>query len=558
MNLYKLALGGLNASQAGLATTGHNINNATTVGYNRQRVMISTAGAQATSNGFIGRGVQVDTVVRSYDSFLYKQLVGAQGSSAQLQTQFDQISQVNNLFADRTVGIAPGLSNFFTSMNTVASKPADPAARQDLLGKANSLTTQIRSAYQEMQNQRLGLNTQISTTVDQVNSYLTRIDDLNNQISTARAKAGGNPPNDLMDQRDQAVSELNQLIGVTTYEQGDKINISLASGGQALLSGNTIYPLQAVASSKDVSRTVVAYTLPAGSGGKTVSVELNDADVTGGKLGGLLQFRASSLDVMQAQLGQMAVGLAMSFNEQHRQGLDTAGNPGTDFFSIGNPQGVPNAANKSGAQISGTFTNLNNINAKDYEISFDGANYRVTRLPEGTQVYNGPATGTPPTATLDLSAEMGVTLTIDSPPQAGDKWSLSPTRDAARDINVLITDPEKIAAADTAGGDANGKNALKLAQLQTTKVLGHGTMSINEMFSQVVNTVGVQTAQIKSANTAQSNLVAQKLEAQQAVSGVNLNEEYVSLSLYQEQYQASARIIDVASTLFDTLLGLRG
>jgi flagellar hook-associated protein 1 len=120
MNLYKLALGGLNASQAGLATTGHNINNATTVGYNRQRVMISTAGAQATSNGFIGRGVQVDTVVRSYDSFLYKQLVGAQGSSAQLQTQFDQVSQINNLFADRTVGIAPGLTNFFTSMNTVA------------------------------------------------------------------------------------------------------------------------------------------------------------------------------------------------------------------------------------------------------------------------------------------------------------------------------------------------------------------------------------------------------------------------------------------------------
>ena len=153
---------------------------------------------------------------------------------------------------------------------------------------------------------------------------------------------------------------------------------------------------------------------------------------------------------------------------------------------------------------------------------------------------------------------MGVTLTIDAPPQAGDKWSLSPTRDAARDINVLITDPTKIAAADADGGDTNGKNALKLAQLQTSKVLGHGTMSINEMFSQVVNTVGVQTQQIKSANTAQANLITQKLEAQQAVSGVNLNEEYVSLSLYQEQYQASARIIDVASTLFDTLLGLRG
>jgi flagellar hook-associated protein 1 FlgK len=553
--MYKLALGGLNAAQAGLATTSHNINNATTVGYNRQRVMISTAGAQATSNGYIGRGVQVDTVVRSYDSFLYKQLVGAQGSGAQLQTQYDQVSVINNLFADRTVGIAPGLTNFFTSMNAVASKPADPAARQDLLGKANSLATQIRSAYTEMQNQRIGLNTQITTTVEQVNSYLARIDDLNQQISLATGKAGGSPPNDLLDQRDQAVMELNQLVGITTYEQGDKINISLANGGQALLSGNTIYPLQAVTSAKDAGRTAIAYTLPAGSG-KTVAVELNDAEVTGGSLGGLLQFRSSSLDVMQSQLGQMAVGLALSFNEQHKQGLDQNGNPGTDFFGIGSPQGVPNAQNKSNATITGQFGNLNNINAKEYEISFDGTNYRVLRMPEGSQVYNGPATGTP--GTLDLDSEMGVTLTISAPPQAGDKWSLAPTRDAARDLTVLISDPYKVAAADSAGGDANGKNALKLAQLQNTKVLGNGTMSVNDMFGQVVNTVGVQTQQLKSAATAQANLITQRLSAQQAVSGVNLNEEYVSLSLYQEQYQASARIIDVASTMFDTLLGLRG
>lgn len=557
MNLYKTALGGLNAAQAGLATTSHNINNATTVGYNRQRVMTSTAGAQATSNGYIGRGVQVDTVVRSYDSFLYKQLVGAQGSGAQLQAQLDQVSQVNNLFADRTVGIAPGLTNFFTSMNAVASKPADPAARQDLLGKANSLATQIRSAYTEMQNQREGLNTQITSTVEQVNSYLTRIDDLNTQISLATGKAGNGPPNDLLDQRDLAVAELNQLVGITTYEQGDKINISLAKGGQSLLSGTTIYPLQAVPSTKDAGRTVLAYTLPAGSG-KTVSVELSDNEVTGGKLGGLLQFRSSSLDVMQAQLGQMAVGLAMSFNEQHKQGLDQNGNPGTDFFSVASPEGVPNTQNKSNAQISGQFTNLSNINAKDYEISFDGTNYQVLRMPEGSQVYNGPATGTPPNATLNMENEMGVTLTINAPPQAGDKWSLSPTRDAARDINVLIQDPERIAAADTEGGDANGKNALKLAQLQTAKVLGHGTMSTTDMFGQVVNTVGVQTAQAKSAATAQANLIKQTAAAQQSVSGVNLNEEYVSLSLYQEQYQASARIIDVASTVFDTLLGLRG
>ncbi|MNV52485.1 Flagellar hook-associated protein 1 [compost metagenome] len=285
---------------------------------------------------------------------------------------------------------------------------------------------------------------------------------------------------------------------------------------------------------------------------------MEDSEITGGTLGGLLQFRSSSLDLMQNQLGQMAVGLALAFNEQHTQGLDQNGNPGTDFFSVSSPEAVPNTSNKSNAQITGEFTTLGNVNAKDYEISFDGTNYQVLRMPEGARVYNGPATGTPPNATLNLDAEMGVTLTIDAPPQAGDKWSLSPTRNAARDINVLITDPEKVAAADAEGGDANGKNALKLAQLQSAKILGHGTMSTTDMFAQVVNTVGVQTAQVKSAATAQANLIKQNTAAQQSVSGVNLNEEYVSLSLYQEQYQASARIIDVASTVFDTLLGLRG
>jgi len=82
MSLYSLGLSGLNAAQAGLTTTGHNIDNSTTDGYNRQRVLTSTAGATATGVGFFGRGVQVDTVQRQYDSFLYKQLVGSQSSSS--------------------------------------------------------------------------------------------------------------------------------------------------------------------------------------------------------------------------------------------------------------------------------------------------------------------------------------------------------------------------------------------------------------------------------------------------------------------------------------------
>lgn len=548
MNLYNLALTGLNASQAGLETTSHNINNATTVGYSRQRVITSTAGAGETGQGFFGRGVQVDTVTRQYDSFLYRQLVGAQGSSAQLSTHLAQVSQVNNLFGDRTVGITPALAGLFTSTNAAATKPADPAVRADMIGKANSLVTQINTAYQELENQRNGLNTQISTTVEQVNSYLERINDLNKQIVIARGK-DGHAPNDLLDQRDQAVSELNQLTGIRFYEQGDAFNITLQSG-QTLLSGTTVYPLQAVPSASDPKRLAVAYTLPSGPG-TTIQVEMNDSEVTGGQLGGLLSFRSQSLDAVQDQLGQLAIGLAMAFNAQHRQGYDLDGQPGGDMFDLKAPAAIRNAGNTSTGEWQSAYTDANAIRASAYRIQYDGANYTVTRLSDGSSFDVTPS-GTPPTLSFD-----GLTLTGSGTPAAGDVWTLQPTRDAARDLKQLISDPSKLALADSALGTTNGNNGLKLAELQTAKVLGNGSMSLNEMFSQLVNNVGVQTQQVSTANTAQANLVKQQATAHLSVSGVNLNEEYVNLTIFQEQYQASAKILDVASTVFDTLLGLR-
>lgn len=549
MNLYKLGLSGLNAASAGLNVTGHNVNNATTAGFNRQRVLTSTAGATATSAGYFGRGVQVDTVQRQYDSFLYKQLVNGQGSSAQLSSHLNQIMQINNFLSDRTVGITPALANFFTSLNSGASNPADPASREDLLGTSQTLVTQMNAAYQQMQNQRNGLNTQISTTVEQVNSYLDRINSLNQQIVVARSK-NGHEPNDLLDQRDLELSELNQLVGITYSTQGDSLNITL-KGGQTLLSGTSVFKLASVQSSTDPQSQVLAYTLPSGAS-TSVLVEIKDSDVTGGALGGLLQFRHNSLNAFQDQLGQMAIGLAMAFNEQHKQGLDLNGNPGKDFFGLNAPTAIRNAGNGSLAEFQGEYTDANAIRASAYSIEFDGTNYKVTRLQDNAVVHDGP---------LGAGDELefdGVKITLSGTAVTGDSWEFQPTRDAARDLSLLISDTSEIAYADAEGGSANGNNALALANLQTKKVLGNGSLSINELFSQIVNNVGVQTQSIQSASTAQDKLTQQHFADQQAVSGVNLDEEYVNLSMYTDQYRASSRLIDVATSIFDTLLGLRG
>lgn len=548
MNLYNLGLSGIQAAQMRLTTTGHNISNADSEGYNRQSVMVSTAGAAGTSSGFFGRGVQIDSVHRSYDSFLYRQLTSSQTTGASLLAHKNQLDQIDNVLADRTVGVAPAINLFFNALDAVASTPADPAARQDLIGQAGNLVTQMNELSSFLEARANDVNIQVTTTVEQINSYVARIRDLNNQIAAAKASNSGQPPNDLYDQRDQLVSEMNQFVGVRVIDQDDKFSLSIGNG-QVVLSGDMIFPLQAVQSASDPSAIVVAYTSPTGVPGVTVPVELRDDVIKGGSLGGLLQYRSESLIPLQNDLGKMAVGLAKAVNALHSQGVDLNGNPGGDFFTLGPVAAIPHARNLGTGEIDIDFSDINALTGSDYDISFDGTNYTIKRMPGNSVAYTGP--GTPPLV-VD-----GMELTLSGTPQPGDRWQLQPTRYAASDLQLNVTDPSKVAAADVAGGTANGENALKLAKLRNDKVMGNGTVSVNEAFSQLVSKSAVKAQQVGTAAKAQANLITQNFKAQQNVSGVNLNEEYMNIQRYQEQFRAAAQVIDAGTVLFDTLLSLR-
>lgn len=552
MKLANLGLAAINVAQNRMQTTGHNINNVYTEGYNRQQVKVSTEGAQSMGRGYIGMGARVDSIERSYDNFLYRQVVNAQSKQAELDSFGTEITQINNLFADRTAGVSPALQKFFDGIQAVASSPADPAARKELVGRASSLVGQLNDANAFLEEQRGNINTQISTVVRQVNSYVERIHDFNNQIVRARASGSGATPNDLLDQRDQAVAELNELVGVKVIEQGDRIGLTFGAG-QVLLSGDTVYPLSAQPSDYDPRRTVVAYSLPAGNN-SSVKIELDDKYVTGGKLGGLLSYRTDALDAVQNDLGRLAVGLAMSINEAQAKGEDLNGDPGQPMFSIDDPVVLASPRNNpaSTGNVTVQFADANKLTGANYQVSFDGTGYKVVRLPEQTVVapddpVNAPGQYDGLTFNFPNSADVN----------AGDSWSVAPTRMAASDLSMAMTDPAKFAAAGPGTGVSDNANALEMAKLQTAKTLGNGAMNFNEAYSQIVNNVGVQTQQIQTAQKAQAALVQQTYAAQQAYSGVNLNEEYVNLQRYQEQFQAAARLIDVSSTLFDTLLSLK-
>lgn len=550
MNLSNLALSGMNAAQSRLITTGHNIGNAATEGYSRQSVFSSTAGSQATGAGFLGRGVQVDTVSRAYSGFLSGQLTQSQSRGAAYSAYASQIEQINNLFADRTAGISPAIQRFFDGIQTMAGAPADPAARQEVIGRASTLVTQINNAYAFVASQQGDVNTQLANTVDQVNSHVSRISNLNKEIFTAQA-ASGHAPNDLLDQRDRELTELNKLVNVKVVEQRGAYNLTFGNG-QVLLSGDQQYPVVAIGSPEDPQRTVIATTLK-GPNGKTIEVPISEKALTGGSISGLLAFRRENLDVVQADLGRIGAGLALAFNAVHEQGLDINGAAAGKFFDVGSPRVNEHPGNSGQALIGATFDldGAGRLRSDAFEIRFDGSVYQVKNKTTGREVFSG--------ASLDGFSIDGVTLsTSGTAPAAGDTWTLSPTANAGGSLKLLITDPQLIGAADTAGGSSNGKNALLLADLQKAKTLGGGTMSINEGYSQLVNKIGLQTQQNANNLAAQNALINQNLSAQQAVSGVNLNEEYINLDRFAEQFQASARLLDVSATLFDTLLGLKG
>lgn len=548
MNLANLGLAAMNAAQSRLNTAGHNINNADTDGYNRQRVLSTTAGATATGAGYIGRGVLAVTVQRSYDGFLSNQLAQAQTKGAAVVSYGTEVAQVNNLFADRETGIAAALKAFFNGVNAVASEPADPAARQELLGQAGNLVNQINNSNAFLESQRGDINTQITTTVSQVNSYLERVRDLNVQIVKANATATGHAPNDLLDQRDQLVNELGQLVGVKSAEHNDG-TISLTIGnGQIVLSGNTVYPLHAVASAADPGRTAIAYSSINSSGGLT-PIELQESAITGGSLGGLLTYRAQALDAVQADLGRLAAGLALAVNQLHESGLDANGNAGKAFFSLDDATGIPHSKNQGDGQINVAFSDAAALVGSDYQVSFDGTEYSVKRLSDNTVT-------TAAAGTTSLTVD-GLTFELSGTPQAGDSWVVQPMRKAASSLSLNLEGANEIAVADSTGGSANGNIGLKIAALQTEKVLGNGTTNLTEAYSQIVSKVAVLTQQNATAAKAQAALIEQNYAAQQAVSGVNVDEELIYVDRYLEQFRAASRMIEAASTMFDTLLSLR-
>nr|MDP2191512.1 flagellar hook-associated protein FlgK [Rhodoferax sp.] len=658
-SMFYTGLSGLNAAQAALMTTGNNTANVNTPGYSRQSAQIASAGGvYSPSIGFFGSGAKVTGVTRSYDQYLTSQLNQAQSLNQSLNTYYTQVSQIDNLLADQKAGLAPQMQTLFAHVQALANTPADPAARQQLISSGQSLANQFRSMDQSLTGLNASVNAQISGSVDQINTYAEQIANLNKQVAMLSNGTGTQAPNDLLDQRDQLLNELGKLVGTKLVVQNDGQYSVFIGSGQTLVLGDKATRLAAVRSASEPTRTTVAVVNAVGN-----AAEMQESVISGGSLGGLLQFRSEALATAQNSLGRIAIALADTFNAQQRLGVDLNGVLGKDFFSQASPGLISNGRNTGTLVLTPSFSDTNQLSTSDYRLDVTaGPAYMLTRLSDNQNIPL--AAGFPGAAPANTTTFDGVTLTFASGAAAvGDSFLIQPTRTGARDLTMLLSDPAKVAAASpivtgntagnqgsgaisagtvdvnylatplaakvtltydgatnkfsgfpagaavtvtlengspdpaspyaagtpvtysagakmtfngitvtvsgtpsngdnftiakNTGGVSDGSNALLLGALQNKKTIGGSAASFNDAYAQLVSTVGSKARQIQIAGTAQTSLTTQIRTAQQSVSGVNQDEETANLLMFQQMYQANAKVIQTASTMFDAVLGIR-
>lgn len=557
-NILNIGKTALNVAQLGIATTGHNIANAATPGYNRQVIVQAAAKSQNSGSGFVGQGAEVTGINRVFNETLSKQLLNTTSASGSSAAYYSQISEINNLLSDPNAGLNPVMTQFFSAVSAAAANPSDVAARQTLLSSANTMVNRFASMNNRLDEIRQSLNTQISASVTSINSYANQISQLNTVIERALSSTG-NPPNDLMDQRDLLVSELSKQIKTSIVQQNNGTYNVFVGNGMPLVVGEQTYALYTQPSYTDPNRMEVAYGDPANP------KVINSSTLSGGSLGGILQFRSETLDAVQNQIGQLATTLAAQVNTQLQAGYtlsDKNGDGSTDqgvaLFNIGAPlvtSSKNNIDQDNEATASIITADIDELTSSDYTLKYTGGQYYVVR---NSDKFTTPITTLP--ADID-GIRFNVTATTT--PNEGDEYLIRAAKGGIAGLSVAITDVNDIALAGSqslmsaikSNDNTNGLALAKLQDAQTVRLTGStSNKSFGQAFALMVSAVGTKTNEMMITSKADATALDNATAAMQSESGVNLDEEAANLLRYQQAYQAAGKMMQIASQLFEILL----
>jgi len=643
--ILNVATRALTANQTILQTTGNNIANVNTPGYSRQTAVLQTVEGQFTGGGYIGKGVDITTIQRNYSEFLTRQSALAGATASGDTARSDKLKQLEALFPGGTNGLGASINDMLNAFSDVASSPTDLTARTVALTRIDETASRMRSASTSLDDLQQSVKQELEQKVSTINSLAKNIASVNDQI--ARAQGSGQPPNDLLDRRDQLVRELNQYVQTSSVSATDGTVGIFIGGSQALVLGTSVAPLSII---DDEFGDPLKSKLGITRSGQTTTLDENT--LGGGEVAGLLKFQNTDLAEGRNLLGRLTLAISTSMNEQHALGLDLDGNVGGALFTTTDLNTSGNILKPTTQAASTTLTlgiaDVTQFAASDYEVTFTGATAgSITRVSDGVVTA---FTGVP--ITID-----GLTISSSGSANAGDRFLLKPFSTAASNIAAEFSTPRSLAVASPVAGKMGSTNtgSLQLTSLvartnppqvetsatpvvltftgsnsytrsdevppntttftftpgQTIEGTTPATSPLSEWsvtlqgtpkagdtftvvgikdttnnnginyklnsgnasammglrdatmfdgsamtdgYASMIAQIGVR-GQSASYSAEVSSTIAANLETDRtSVSGVNLDEEASKLLQYQQAYQASAKVIQIAQSIFDTLI----
>lgn len=597
--------GGLNilsrslyAQQAALNTVGHNIANAGTDGYSRQRVNMVTmapTGEVYGSRGLnqAGTGVSVGSITRARDAFTDRQLWKESSTLGYSQTSMNALSRIEGIFREPSeTGVQTVLNQFWTSWQTLSTNASDTGARTAVAQRGVAVVNAIKHASTQLTDTVENINSEINIAVKSINQITSSIDKLNQQI--AFTEVGGNDhANDLRDSRDLLVDQLSKLVNISVKESPEgKYTITSAtdSGSLTLVNDSGYTELSTVTTTDPTFGYEVTKVIVASDPTETV-------DFTNGEIKALINSRDSETTGIKGYMTSLATVsqfLLQDFNDVHRAGYGTDNVSGRNFFGsdsttdykdaatvasmtagdwikalLVNPEitnstaGLAIIAAKTTFSLVGTVTaNSTNTGSGVPKVSMTSGAYTGGTTPTNVKIKVDSVDGTGKVSGITYSTDGGISWS--SPPLTAP----SPYELTIEGMTINIDTSKLIDPADgntynftlsASNNNASGDNAILLGNRLKTDVSDVlGNISLDAFYTAMIGTLGVQSQDAQRLNTNQKIVINHLINLRESTSGVNLDEEMTDMIRFQKGYNAAARVLTAMDEMLDKLINGTG